>query len=77
MEDQVELDERIEQVKPWERARRFGGPFISERHRRCHVCGQKFLNGAVMVEFGYTTRAVCDHCLEEARTGRLDLEDYL
>lgn len=77
MADPIELDDQVEQVKPWERARRFGGPFISQRHRRCHVCARQFLNGALMVEFGYTTHAFCDQCLEESRAGRLDLENYL
>lgn len=77
MEDRIGPDDQGEQVKPWERARRFGGPFISRRHRHCHVCGRQFLNGAVMVELGYTTHAVCDQCLEESRARRLGLADHL
>lgn len=71
------MADRAHQPRLWDRARRFGGPFISERHRRCNVCGRRFLNGALIVEFGYTTNAICERCLEDAQDVRADVETQL
>jgi hypothetical protein len=75
-EDLRRVEDRVDQDDAWQRARRFGGPFVAQRHRTCRVCSRKFLTGALIVEGGYATSAVCEICLEDARDGRIDLADY-
>jgi hypothetical protein len=58
-------------------ARRFSGPYVSQRHRQCRHCGRPFLSGLLLIERGFTTGGVCDTCLERAKAGEIDAEELL
>lgn len=59
----------------WERVRRFDGPFIGQRHRKCQVCDRRFLTGVIQVERGHSVGAICHTCVASGATRQLTLRD--
>ena len=45
----------------WKRGRKKGS-FIEQNERKCGNCAKPFLSGVIVVERGYTTRALCRAC---------------